>query len=651
MEFEMDHTGAVDALLQEERVFRPLPQIVIEANVNPQEYRMALEKAEQDVLSYWEDAAHELDWFKKWDAVLDDSKAPQYTWFPGAKCNIVYNALDRHIDSPNKNKLALIWEGEPGDQRKYTYYELYREVNRFANALRSLGIGRGDHVVLYMPLLPEVTIAMLAVAKIGAVHTLVYGGYSAKVLRDRLRDVGAKLLVTADGFYRNGKVINLKHIVDEALSGADAGGVESCVVVHRANVEAEMHEPRDIWYADLVRRESPESPTEVLNTDDPLFILYSSGTTGTPKGIVHSHGGYMVGVNRTLNWVFDIKPTDIFWCTADAGWITGHSYVVYGPLIAGTTTVMYEGSALYPQADRLWDVVDRYGVTILYTAPTLIRMLMRYGTQYPRQKDLSTLRLLGTVGEPCNPEAWVWLYKNIGHSECPIMDTWWQTESGMILISPLPLSLLKPGSVNRPIPGIDADVVDAQGHPVPAGKGGFLVLRQPWPGMMRGIHGAPDALREDYWERIPGGVYCAGDVARKDADGYFWIQGRADEVMNIAGHRIGTAEVESALVSHKAVTEAAVIGVPDSIKGEVAKAFVVLAEEWDADGASVDDLVRALRAHVRAELGSVAEMKAIEPRASLPRTPSGKILRRLLRAEELGEDPGDMLSLVQDEDA
>lgn len=643
----MDHTGALDALLHEERVFRPLPQIVIEANVNPHEYQLANEKAAADHLAYWEDAAHELDWFKKWETVLDDSNAPFYRWFPGAKCNIVYNALDRHIETGNKNKLALIWEGEPGDQVKYTYYELYRAVNRFTNALRSLGISRGDHVVLYMPLLPETMIAMLAVAKIGAVHSLVYGGFSAKVLRERIADVGAKLLITADGFYRGGKVINLKHIADEALSGSGADCVETCVVVHRAGVEVEMHEPRDLWYADLVRRESPDAPTEVMNSDDPLFVLYSSGTTGKPKGIEHAHGGYMVGINRSLNWVFDLKPTDIFWCTADAGWITGHSYVVYGPLIAGTTTVMYEGSALYPQADRLWDVVDRYGVTILYTAPTLIRTLMRYGTQYPRRKDLSTLRLLGSVGEPCNPEAWVWLYKNIGRSECPIMDTWWQTESGMILISPLPISLLKPGSVNKPLPGIEADIVDAKGKPVPAGKGGFLVLTKPWPGMMTGILGSPESYRKDYFERIPGDVFFAGDVARKDEAGYIWIQGRADDVMNIAGHRIGTAEVESALVSHRMITEAAVIAVPDKIKGEVAKAFVILDADWQSMYESMDELIRSLRAHVRLELGPVAEIKTIEPRETLPRTPSGKIMRRMLRAEELGEDTAEAMSLLQ----
>ena len=419
----METKGALDALLHEERVFRPLPQLVIEANVNPQEYAEAMKLASEDYLKYWEEAAKELDWFKKWDQVLDDSDAPFYKWFVGAKCNIVYNALDRHIETANKNKLALIWEGEPGDTKKLTYYELYRAVNRLANALKTLGVQKGDRVVLYMPPLPETVIAMLAVAKIGAVHSMVFAGFSAKALRDRITDAEAKIVITADGFYRNGKVVNLKKVVDEALvDGCDS--VDTVIVVHRASVETEMVDMRDVWYEDLVRQERPVCPTEVMDSEDMLFLLYSSGTTGKPKGIVHTHGGYMVGVHRSLKWVFDIKPTDIFWCTADAGWITGHSYVVYGPLMVGTTTVMYEGHPLYPQADRLWDIVERYGITIFYTAPTLIRMLMRFGSQYPKKHDLSTLRLLGSVGEPINPEAWVWFYTNVGRSECPIMDTW-----------------------------------------------------------------------------------------------------------------------------------------------------------------------------------------------------------------------------------
>ena len=635
----MDQTGVLDNLLIEERVFRPLPQLVIEANVNPQELDAARKSAGIDLAAYWEEAAEELDWFKMWDRVLDDSTPPFYKWFPGAKCNIVYNALDRHIETAGKNRLALIWEGEPGDTRKYTYYELYRAVNKFANALRSLGVNKGDRVAIYMPALPETVIAMLATAKIGAVHTLVFAGFSAKALRERIRDVDAKMLITADGYYRNGQVINLKNIVDEALIGPCADCVDSVVVVHRAGVEVSMAGGRDLWYEDLVRRERTEAATEVMDADDPLFLLHTSGTTGAPRGIVHSHAGYMVGVHRTFSWVFDIKATDIFWCTADAGWVTGHTGLVYGPLLAGTTTVMYEGHPLYPAADRLWRIVDHYGVTILYTVPTLIRMLKRFGTQYPKQHDLSTLRLLGSVGEPIGPETWMWFYKNIGRNECPIMDTWWQTETGMLMISPLPVSALKPGSVAKALPGIEADVVDEKGCSLPPGKGGLLVITKPWPGMFTAVYNDPERY-EEYWNTIPG-VYFAGDVARKDEDGYIWIQGRADDVLKISGHRIGNAEVEAALLAHKAVAETAVVGVPDKIKGEVAKAFIILNKDFDPS----DELAMALKEHVRKELGPVAVVKSFEFTDSLPRTNSGKIMRRVLKARELGQEPGDVSTL------
>ncbi len=641
----MEHMGTLESLAQELRVFRPLPQLVIEANVNPQELEAFRRQATHDSLGYWEEAADELDWYKKWDTVLDESTAPFPRWFPGARCNIVYNALDRHIETANKNKLALIWEGEAGDSRKYTYYELYREVNRFAGALRTLGLGKGDRVVIYMPPLPETVIAMLACAKIGAVHSLVFAGFSAKALRSRIRDLGAKLVVTADGFYRNGQIIKLKSVVDDALVDLCVDCVDSVVVVHRAKIDTEMQEGRDFRYDELIRRERPESPTEVMDAGDPLFLLHTSGATGTPKVVEHCHGGYMVGVHRTLTHVFDIKPTDIFWCTADPGWVTGHSAVVYGPLLAGTTTLIYEGHPNYPQADRMWHIVSKYGVTIFYTAPTLIRMLMRFGPQYPRQHDLSTLRLLGSVGEPIGPETWLWFYRHIGRGECPLMDTWWQTETGMFMISPLPISLLKPGSVTKALPGVEVDIVDREGTPVPPGVGGLLVIKRPWPAMMTNIYGTGDDERtKSAFTRFPG-MYVAGDVAKRDEDGYIWIQGRADDVLNIAGHRLGTAELENAFRAHPAVAEAAIIGVPDKIKGEAAKAFIILNDGFPAS----DELLVELKKHMRKELGPVAVIKGIEFRTSLPRTKSGKILRRVLKAEETGQAPGD-LSMLEDAD-
>jgi len=636
----MDQLGALETLLQEDRVFRPLPGLVMEANINPQELASAYQLAAHDPLAFWENAALELQWFRRWDKVLDDSKAPFYKWFTNARCNIVHNALDRHIKTANKHRLALIWEGEPGDTRKLTYFELYRAVNKMAGALKNLGVVKGDRVVLYMPPLPETIIAMLACAKIGAVHCMVFAGFSGKALKDRLRDAGARCLITADGFYRNGRVVPLKPAVDEILEEQDA--VDICVVVRRAGIEVEMHPARDVWYEDIVRHEKPEAVTEVMESDDPLFLLYTSGTTGSPRGIVHSHGGYMVGIHHTLNWVFDIKPTDIFWCTADPGWITGHSYVVYAPLLAGTTTLLYEGHPLYPQADRMWHITAKHGVSILYTTPTTIRMLMRYGNLFPRQHDLTSLRMLGSVGEPINPEAWVWFYQTIGRGECPVMDTWWQTESGQIMISPMPVGLLKPGSVSKPLPGVEADIVDRTGAPVPRDKGGLLVIKKPWPGMMQNVWNDPDAYRA-YFEKIPG-CYVAGDVARRDEDGYFWMQGRADEVINVAGHRLGTAELESALVAHRAVAEAAVIGIPDKIKGEVAKAFVTLREGVEES----DELAKELKEHMKRELGPVAELKSVKFRKDLPKTKSGKILRRLLKAEELGTEPGD-ISMLEEE--
>ena len=617
-----DQSGAVDNLLTEERVFRPLPQLVRQANLPPIKCEAARKLAAEDPLAFWEEAAEELYWFKRWDQVLDESDPPRYRWFAGAQCNIVYNALDRHIETGAKNRLALIWEGEPGDSRTLTYYELYRAVNRFAAALRSLGVSKGERVVLYLPNLPETVIAMLATAKIGAPHCLVFAGFSAKALRERIRSTGAQTVITADGFYRNGQVVGLKSVVDEALSGEDSPWVRRVIVVHRANLQANMVEGRDHWYSDLVRHERPQAHTEAMDAQDPLFILHTSGATGRPKGVVHSHGGYMVGVNRTFTWVFDVKDTDIFWCTADLGWVAGHTGAVYGPLMAGTTTLIYEGHPLYPQADRFWNIVSKYGVTILYTSPTVIRMLKRFGSQYPRRHDLATLRLLGSVGEPISPETWMWFHKHIGRSECPVLDTWWQTETGMFMVSPLPVSLLKPGSVGKALPGVEVEVVDREGNPTPPGMGGFLVATRPWPGMMTALLDDREGYFQDYWRRIPG-RYFAGDVARRDEDGYLWIQGRADDVLNIAGHRLGTAELESALVSHPDVAEAAVIGVPDAIKGEVAKGFAVL----NPAAKPTPALAEALRQHIRKELGPVAAVREVVFKDRLPRTASVQIER------------------------
>ncbi len=628
--------SVAEKLLFEERVIRPLPQFVMDANLKPAQVAELRNTAAADPLWYWEDAADDLEWFKKWDQVLDDSNAPFYRWFPGARCNIVHNALDRHIETVNKNKLALIWEGEPGDTRKFTYFELHREVNRFAGALRGLGLGKGDRVIIYMPSLPETVISMLAVAKIGAVHSLVFAGFSAKVLKSRIQDADAKAVITADGFYRNGRVVRLKETVDRALMDLDA--VESVVVVRRTGQDVDLCDGRDFWYEELIRREQTQAATEVMKASDPLFILYTSGTTGSPKGIVHSHGGYMVGVNRTFSDVFDIKPTDIYWCTGDAGWITGHTAAVYGPLLAGTTSVLYEGHPNYPQPDRLWSIVQRYGVNILYTAPTTIRMLMRHGSHYPKDHDLTSLRLLGIVGETISSEAWDWFHKHVGGNQCPVLDTWWQSETGMFMIAPLPVAALKPGSVAKPLPGVAAEVVNRQGEPVEPGKTGFLVITKPWPAMMTDIEGDPDAFRT-YWDKIPG-AYFAGDAAKKDEDGYIWLQGRADDVLIIAGHRIGTAELEGAFFSHKAVAEVAIIGVSDRIKGEAAKAFVVLSDDFDP----LEELMAELKEHVRGELGPVAVIKSIEFRESLPKTSCGKLLRRVLKSEELGldsEDDGD----------
>jgi acetyl-CoA synthetase len=639
-------TGKVDleketteALLAEGRIFRPLPQLVADANLNPNDYEEAVARGQEDLEGFWEEAAEELHWFKKWDKVLDRSDAPFFKWFVGGKTNIAYNALDRHISTDLKNKVAIIHEGEDGIRERMTYYDLYRAANRFANVLKSIGIKKGDRVAVYLPNVPEIAVVMLGCAKIGAVHSVVGAGFSASALRDRITHAKAKLVVTVDAFNRNGKTIKLKEIVDEAMTGCPT--VDTVVVVERTGIQIDMSDGRYLWFHDLMAGEQAEFDTVRMDANDPLFILYTSGTTGKPKGVVHCHGGYSVGINRTLNWVFDIKGTDIFWCLADPGWITGHSYTVYGPLCAGTTTVMFEGHPLFPGPDRMWQIIEKYGITTLYTAPTTIRMLMRFGSQHPKKYDLSTLRLLGSVGEPINPEVWVWYYENIGGQNCPVMDTWWQTETGMFMVTPTPCNMLKPGSAFKPFPGVHVDVVDAQGYPVEPGRGGHVVVKEPWPAMLQGLYNDPKKYKETYWSKIPG-MYLAGDIATRDEDGYFRFQGRSDDVINTAGFRIGTAEVESAIVSHKFVAEAACIGVPDKVKGEVAKIFVILKQGVEEDPPA---LVNELKAHVRKELGPVVVIGEIVFETKIPKTRSGKIMRRVLKARELGLKVGDLSTL------
>jgi len=630
-----------EALLAEGRVFRPLPQLVVDANLNPNDYDEAVTKGRNDLEGFWEEAAQELHWFKKWDKVLDRSDAPFFKWFPGGKTNIAYNALDRHINTHRKNKVAIIHEKESGERERLTYYDLYRQANRFANVLKSLGIKKGDRVAIYLPNIPEIAVVMLGCAKIGAIHSVVYGGFSAHALRDRVNHAEARVVVTVDGFHRNGKIIKLKEVVDDAMTACPS--VETVIVIQRAGVEIDMTDGRYLWFHDLMEGEPSTFDTVEMDATDPLYILYTSGTTGKPKGVEHCHGGYMVGIHRTLKWVFDIKETDIFWCAADPGWVTGHSYIVYGPLCAGTTTVMYEGHPLFPGPDRMWQIIQKYGINILYTAPTTIRMLMRFGAHHPQRHDLSTLRILGTVGEPINPEAWIWYHENVGNLNCPIMDTWWQTETGMFMVTPTPTNVLKPGSAFKPFPGVHVDVVDAHGEPVPPGKGGHVIIKEPWPSMLQGLYKDPEKYKETYWSKIPG-VYLAGDIATKDEEGYFRFQGRSDDVLNTAGHRIGTAEIESAIVSHKYVAEAACIGVPDKVKGEVAKLFVTLKEGIEIEEDETT-LVNELKAHVRKELGPIVVIRGIEFRDKLPKTRSGKIMRRVLKARELGLKEGDLSTL------
>jgi acetyl-CoA synthetase len=629
---------SLDALLDERRTFPPSEIFKHRANWNdPEIYDRAANNPE----GFWAEQAKNLDWFAPWQRVLEWN-APWAKWFLGGKLNVTHNCVDRHAHSARRNKAAIIWEGEPGDTRVLTFGMLEREVNRFANGLKSLGVAKGDRVAIYMGMVPELAIAMLACAKIGAAHSVVFGGFSAEALRERINDAKAKILITADGAWRRGTIVPLKASVDDALTGTPT--IEKVVVLERIGKAAaiSMKTGRDVWWGDLVANASDECAAEPMDSEDMLFILYTSGTTGKPKGVVHTTAGYLLGVSTTHRYVFDIKEDDVYWCTADIGWVTGHSYIVYGPLANGTTTVMYEGTPDFPDRGRFWELVDKYGVNIFYTAPTAIRTFMRWGNEFPEKYKLSSLRLIGTVGEPINPEAWIWYNETIGHSRCPIVDTWWQTETGGIMISPLPgITATKPGSATHPLPGIVAEVVDADGKPVGPGGGGYLVLSKPWPSMLRTVYGDPDRYVQNYWSRYPG-KYFTGDGCKLDDDGYFWLLGRVDDVMNVSGHRISTYEVESALVDHHSVAEAAVIGKTHEIKGQGISAFVTLKEGIQ----SSDKLKEELKNHVSTKIGSIAKPDDIFFTAELPKTRSAKIMRRLLRDIAEGRVLGDTTTLA-----
>ncbi|HXX94167.1 MAG TPA: acetate--CoA ligase [Planctomycetota bacterium] len=623
---------ALEALLQENRTFAPSKDFVKHAVAGSKSVY-----AVKNRLKFWEGFAKELHWFKKWTQVLD-WKLPFAKWFVGGKTNMSYNCLDRHLEGPRKNKAAILWEGEPGEERTLTYQQLHREVCRFANALRSQGVRKGDRVTLYMPMVPELAIAMLACARIGAAHSVVFGGFSADSLRDRMNDCQSKVLVTADGGYRRGSVIALKKIADEAVAGVPT--LER-MIVYRRGVQAEcvMKEGRDVWWHDLVRDQSADCPAEPVDAEDMLFLLYTSGTTGKPKGILHTTGGYMTGVYATTRWVFDLKEEDIYWCTADIGWVTGHSYVVYGPMLNGATVLMYEGAPDFPGKDRFWAIIEKYRATILYTAPTAIRAFMKWGDDLPKKHDLGSLRLLGSVGEPINPEAWIWYHQVIGGGRCPIVDTWWQTETGHILITPLPgVTKTKPGSACTAFPGIEADVVNEKGESVDAG---LLVLKSPWPGMLRGIYGDPERYKQTYWAKF-GKWYFAGDGAKRDKGGYLWLLGRVDDVLKVSGHRLSTMEIESALVDHKSVAEAAVIGKHHEIKENAVVAFVSLR----AGSEQSPELVKEIKEHVVKKIGSLARPDDLYITAELPKTRSGKIMRRLLRDIAEGRAVGDTTTLA-----
>ena len=629
----MKGSEPIEALLKEGRKFPPPKTFTKAARVKS---ARIYQEARRNPVRFWERQAKELRWLKPWRKAVE-WKLPYAKWFLGGKLNVSDNCLDRHVEGPRRNKAAIIWEGEPGDSRVLTYRDLWREVNLFAAALRRKGVKKGDTVTIYMPMIPELPIAMLACARIGAPHNVVFGGFAPESLRDRINDCKAKVVITADGSYRRGGLVPLKKNTDAALT--ECPQVHTVIVYKRTGQEIGWEPGRDVWWDDFVKGAPARAKSEPMDSEDMLYLLYTSGSTGKPKGIMHTTGGYLTGVSATHRLIFDLREEDVYWCTADIGWVTGHSYIVYGPLANGATTVMYEGTPDWPDKDRFWRIIEKYGVTILYTAPTAIRTFVRWGDEYPNRCDLSSLRLLGSVGEPINPEAWVWYWKTIGGGRCPVVDTWWQTETGHILISPLPgLTVCKPGSATLPFPGIEAEVVNDKGEPAQAG---YLVIRRPWPGMLRGIHGDPERYQQQYWSQLPG-VYFTGDGCKRDKDGYFWLLGRIDDVMNVSGHRVSTMEVESALVDHPAVAEAAVIGRPHDIKGQAIAAFVTIKHGIPQTDALRDEV----KQHVAKKIGALARPDDVIYAAELPKTRSGKIMRRLLRDVAEGRALGDTTTLA-----
>jgi acetyl-CoA synthetase len=637
---------AITSMMEETRKFDPPKELSKTAYIKSMaEYKKIWQQSVKDPQGFWGKQAEQLDWYKKWDKVLvADFKEAKHEWFVGGKLNVSVNCLDRHLNTWHKNKAAIIWEGDIGDSRTMTYQELYTEVNKFANVLKKHGVKKGDRVSIYLPMIPELAVAMLACARIGAIHCIVFGGFSAEALRDRILDGGSTLLVTADGYYRSGKVIKSKDNADKALESCP--NVRKSIIVKRANIDVPMKAGRDLWWNDEMNSAEAKAfcEPEKMDSEDPLFILYTSGSTGKPKGVLHTQAGYLLYVLQTFKWIFDYKDEDTYWCTADIGWVTGHSYIVYGPLAAGATSLMFEGVPNYPNPDRFWAIIEKYKVNIFYTAPTALRSIMRDGDDWPNKRDLSSLRILGSVGEPINPEAWMWYYNVIGKGKCPIVDTWWQTETGGILITPLPgATPLKPGSATFPFPGVDPAIVRENGTPAGVNEGGYLVIKQPWPGLMRRVYGDDARFKNTYFVQFPG-VYTTGDGARVDADGFYWLMGRIDDVVNVSGHRIGTAEVESALVSYPKVAEAAIVGMPHEIKGQGLYAYVTL----KAGVPKSEELKKELIAHVRKEIGPIATPDKIQFADALPKTRSGKIMRRILTkiAEGKVDDLGDTSTLA-----